>query len=280
MLVRYRINSTCTLANFQTDINNIILGNIATTADLSSGADKTNSVVLGTYTTGIYNKVNASTYTYSKAHNSITGYTHYFRLTFDATQLTTIALAQSYTSGTDTLVNSSATTVNIQRFTFNSVLQNGIDIIVSNKMLVFFAPQSGVLIGIVDLGHSATTRAYTNSMLMVLQDFGNVPNWGATSQSTILANTGGTIPYTYNYDTASYATVVTGISGAQTTRKTNTPGSTTIFENPLFCNGGGAANLMYGCYRIPYLSFNGVQLYKDASNLYRLTVYDNSLLVD
>lgn len=280
MLVRYRLNSTCTLANFQADINNIILGNVTTVANLSSGADQTNSAVYGTYTPSIYTRVNATTYTYSKAHNSIAGYTHYFRLTFDATQLTTIALAQSYTSGTDTLVNSSATAVNIQRFTFSSALQNGIDIVVSNKMLAFIAPQSGALLGIVDMGHSSTTRAYTNSMLMILQDFNNVPNYGINSQSLTLANTGGTIPYIYNYDTASYSTVTAGIGGVQTTRKGAGNGTTVIFENPMFTNSGGAVNLMYGCYRIPFLSFSGVQIYKDAGNLYRLTVNDISLLVD
>jgi len=279
MLVRYRLNSSCTLANFQADINNIILGNIVTTADLSSGADKTNSVVLGTYTSAIYSRVNSTTYTYSKAHNSIAGYTNYFRLTFDTTQMTTLSLAQSYTSGTDTLVNSSAITVNMKMFTFVSALQNGIDIIVSNKMLVFIAPQSGAMIGIIDLGHSSTTRTYTNSMLMMLQDFGNVPNWGVLSQG-VYANTGGTIPYTYNYDTASYSTVTSGISGAQTLRKPGGAGITVIFENPLFTASSGATSLMYGCYRIPFLSFSGIQIYKDASNFYRLTVNDISLLVD
>jgi hypothetical protein len=212
-------------------------------------------------------------------HNSIAGYTHYFRLTFDATQLTTLSLAQSYTSGTDTLVNSSSMTLNMQRFTFNSAIQNGIDIIVSDKMLVFMAPQSGVLDGIVDIGHSSTTITFTNSMLMMLQDFGNVPNWGILSQG-VFANTGGIIPYSYNYDTSSYSTVTSGVTGAQTLRKPGGNGVTVIFENPLFTTSSGATNLMYGCYRIPYLSFSGIQIYKDASNLYRLTVNDISLLVD
>lgn len=279
MLVRYRLNSTCTLANFQADINNIILGNVTTVANLSSGADQTNSVVYGTYTPSIYSRVNGATYTYSKAHNSISGYTYYFRLTFDATKLTTISLAQSYTSGTDTLVNSASVTVNIQRFTFDSVLKNGIDIIVSGKMLVFIAPQSGSMVGIVDLGHTTTTRTYTNSMLMMLQDFGNVPNWGNYA-GTGLENTGGTIPYTYSYDTNAYGTVTTGLGGVSTIRKTNAAGASVIFENPLFSNGGGSTNLMYGCFKLPRFTFNGVQIYKDAANLYRLTVYDNALLVD
>jgi hypothetical protein len=279
MLVRYRLNSSCTIQNFKDDINNIILGNVVTTANLSAGANIANCAIYGAYTSSIYTRVNATTYTYSKAHNSEAGYTHYFRLAFDGTKMTTMSLAQSYTSGSDTLVNSSSMTMNMQMFTFNSAIQNGIDIIVTNEMLVFIAPQSGAMVGIVDIGHSSTTRTYTSSMLMMLQDFGNVPNWGVLSQG-VYANTGGIIPYTYNYDTSSYSTVTSGISGAQTLRKPGGNGVTVIFENPLFTTSAGAINLMYGCYRIPYLSFSGIQIYKDASNFYRLTLNDISLLVD
>lgn len=280
MLVRYRMNSTCTLANMQTDINNIILGNVTNVSQLSSGADQTNSVIYGSYPTGKYARVNGTSYTYSKVHNDAsTSKTHYFRLTYDATQLTTFALAQSYTSGTDTLVNSYAATVNIQRFPFVPAIQNGIDIVISDKVFVIMAPQSGSLIGIVDIGHNSVSRAYTNSMLMVLQDFNNVPNWGVLSQ-TVQANTGTTIPYYYNYDISAYGTLTTGISGIQTTRRGIGNGITAVFENPMFNNTTGAAAIMYGCYRIPFLTFSGIQVYKDASNAYRLTVNDISLLVD
>lgn len=111
MIIRYRMNSSCTLANLKTDLHNIISGNITTTADFSAGCDKTNSVIYGTYPTGTYSVQNASTYTYSKIHNDYgAGTTHYFRLSFDSTQLTGLTLAQSYTSGTDTLVNSQSLT--------------------------------------------------------------------------------------------------------------------------------------------------------------------------
>jgi hypothetical protein len=107
MIIRYRMNSSCTLANLKTDLHNIISGNITTTADFSAGCDKTNSVIYGTYPAGIYSVANAGTYTYSKVHGDYgSGTTHYFRLSFDSTKLTGITLAQSYTSGSDTLVNS------------------------------------------------------------------------------------------------------------------------------------------------------------------------------
>lgn len=281
MLVRYRTNSSCTLANFQTDLNNIILGNIATVNDLSAGADKTNSVIYGSYPTGKYARVNGTTYTYSKAHNdATTSKTHYFRLTFDATQLTTIDLAESYTSGTDTLVNTYAKTVDIKPMPYESYYKSGIDIIVSDKMLVFFAPNSGVFLGILDMGHSSTTRTYANSILMLMQDFSNVPNYGPLRTDPINNNTGTVIPYIYNYDTAGYATAVGGIQGVQTVRKASGSATSAIFENPAFTSATGASNLIYGCYRIPYLAFSGVQIYKDAANLYRLTLNDLSLLVD
>ena len=281
MLVRYKMLATCTLAQFQTDINNIILGNVTNTSQLSAGADIANSSILGTYPANAYARVNGTSYTYSKVHNdATTSKTHYFRLTFDATQLTTLTLAQSYTSGTDTLVNSYARTVNIQRTTYESFYKSGIDIIVSNKMLALFAPNSGQYVAIIDMGHSSTTRTYADSMLMLLQDFSNVPNYGPNKNDPVLQNTGTFLPYIYNYDTVGYSSSTGGIQGVQTVRKASGPGASAIFENPAFTSATGASNLIYGVYRLPFITFSGVQIYKDASNLWRLTINDLSLLVD
>jgi hypothetical protein len=274
------MNSSCTLANMQTDINNIILGNITNVSQLSAGADKPNSQIYGTYPTGTpYARVNGTTFTYSKIHNdSTTSKTHYFRLNFDATKLTTINLAQSYTSGTDTLVNSATSPVlNIGTSTFNVAAQNGLDIVVNNKLIAFFG--FGVLISIVDIGHNSTTRANANSMLMLLSDFTNIPNWGPNG-ITVNASTGTTVPYTYLYSTGAYGTLTSTIEGALVPRINGGNGITIISENPLFFTGQGATNLMYGCYRLPYLTFNGTQIYKDALDNYRLTSNDISLLVD
>lgn len=280
MLVRYRMNSTCTLANMQTDINNIILGNVTNVSQLSSGADQTNSVIYGSYPTGTpYARVNGTTFTYSKAHNdATTSKTHYFRLNFDATKLTTINLAQSYTAGTDTLVNSSTSpSLNIAPATFNVAAQNGLDIIVSNKLIAFFG--FGVLMSIIDIGHNSTTRANANSMLMMISDFTNIPNWGPNG-ITLNASTGAIVPYTYLYATNAYGTLTSSIGGALVPRISGGNGITVVSENPLFFTAQGANNLMYGCYRLPYLTFNGTQIYKDATNAYRLTSNDISLLVD
>lgn len=62
MLVRYRMNDTCTLANMREDIDKIIRG-LATyngsgvPTNLSSGCDTVNSISYGTYPTGRYARV-------------------------------------------------------------------------------------------------------------------------------------------------------------------------------------------------------------------------------
>lgn len=107
MIVKYRMNSTCTLANMKADINKIILGTAANSGDLSSGCDTANTYFYGTYPSGTYAVENSGTSTYSKVHSDFgSSYTHYFRLTYDSTKLQTITLARGYTSGSDTLVNS------------------------------------------------------------------------------------------------------------------------------------------------------------------------------
>lgn len=118
MLVKYRMTAVATLADMKSDIHKIIAGQITTVADFSSSCDKTNTTIYGTYPTGVYTVANASSYTYSKVHSQDNSYTHYFRLIWSASQLEQIALAQSYTSGTDTLVNS--TTSSVWRFAFET----------------------------------------------------------------------------------------------------------------------------------------------------------------
>lgn len=280
MLVRYRMNSSCTLANMQTDINNIILGNITNVSQLSAGADKTSSQIYGTYPAGtLYARVNGTTFTYSKIHNdSTTSKTHYFRLNFDASQLTTINLAQSYTSGTDTLVNSGASTaLNIRPSAYVAMYDNTLDIIVSNKMVAVFG--FGSTFAITDLGHNSVTRANTNSMLMAMNNFSILPNWGPQGVSVNVANTT-VVPYTYLYATSGYGSLTGPVEGNLAYRLPAGNGTTVVIENPLFFMGQGPTQLIYGAYRLPTNTFSGTQIYKDASNAYRLANSDISLLVD
>lgn len=124
MLVKYRMVSGATVADLQSDIHKIISGAISTVSDFSNSCDKTNTLIFGTYPTGKYAVQDAGTYTYSKVHSQYPGTTHYFRLNWGASGLDTVNLAQSYTAGTNTLVNS--TTSNIWRlaYEFSTVTLN------------------------------------------------------------------------------------------------------------------------------------------------------------
>jgi hypothetical protein len=91
----------------RTDVDKIIRGLASSTGNLGSGCDTANTVFYGTYPTGKYAQVGtaAGSDTYSKIHNDYSDL-DYIRLSYDTTKLTTITLANTYTSGTDTLVNS------------------------------------------------------------------------------------------------------------------------------------------------------------------------------
>jgi len=56
-----------------------------------------------------------------------------------------------------------------------------------------------------------------------------------------------------------------------------------LFENPIYITNtpsGSTIQLMYGLFKIPTASFNGIQIYQDSNNLYRLTMNDYSILVN
>jgi hypothetical protein len=276
MLVRYRTTGNQTLANFQTDLNAIITGAIASPTDLTSPA-RTYSTIYGTYPSGIYSRVNGSTYTYSKAHNVVSGYTHYFRFGFSASQLTTWDLAQSYTSGTDTLTNTyQKTSLGINpTINYDANYPIGMDIVISSKAFFIQAIQSNQALGVFDLGHNGVTRAYTSSMLMAFQDMQNVINYGA--------NTGVLIPYTYSFDTLSYGNNTSGHANITPLKKFTATSNLAVFENPVYCTStpnGSTINLIYSLYKIPTAAFSGIQLYQDSSSLYRLSLNDYSILVN
>lgn len=277
MLVRYRMNKDCTLANMRSDIDKIILG-ISSVAELSAGCDKANSVILGTYPTGKFTRVNQTSYTYSKVHNdNSVSKTHYFRLNYDTTQLTTVTLARSYTSGTDTLVdtftNDPATVLNLSPFAYNINSPIGLDIIINSASLIFLSG-TAVYKGLIDIGHSSTTRAYTDSMLMVWQDFMQVPIYSTT--------TGTFYPYLYNFTTGTYGNFNRGLIGAKSSKVISSTGSQLLFENPILINNNIAntSNSLYNVFQIPASTFAGLALYKDSNNLWRVTINDVSILVD
>lgn len=276
MLVRYRPSSTCTLANLQSDINNIITGQVSTVLDLSSGADQVNSVIYGTYPTSVYTKVNVSTYTYSKVHSTESSYTHYFRLTYSASELTGFSIAQAYTSGSDTLVNSVSKTLTLSPYPYDNYYRNTIDILITDKCFMILNPGMNAYYGIFDIGHNGVSRTYNSSMLMMGQDFNDVINYGTP-------NAGGMIPYSYSFDTLSYATLTTNHDAINAIRKQTASNNAVVIENPVYAASTAAGNagaLVYGVYKLQTGLFSGVQTYKDSSNVYRLTINDYAILVD
>jgi hypothetical protein len=242
MLVKYRMLSTITNANFIADIVGILDGTITSTAGLSAGADTTNSQFTGTYPSTKFAKVNAGTYTFSKTHNT-EATTHYFRLAFSGTTMTTFTVAQGYTAGSDTLLNSVAQTVNVKASTYNASDQfpNGINIVMNNNCIFFNSPSSGIGFGLFDLGMNGITSAFANNMKMA---------YVKTNDSTF------NIPYGYQLSgsVSAYGSLSGSLSNlALPTFKSNISNQGVVIENPVFLshtNQGFAAFGIYGLFKI------------------------------
>lgn len=287
MLVRYRTTTDLTLTDFKADLDGIIQGTITQASQLSTNA-KDNSVFYGSYPTGKYARVNSTSYTYSKAHNSIAGKTHYFRLTFDSSALTSFTVASGYTSGSDTLLNTYNSSVSISPFPYEIYYKYGVDIIVNDKMIGIFT-QNGNCMSFIDVGHTGVSRAYTDSMMMALIAF---PKTTASSNIATYSvqdpiyktTTNAYIPYTYNLSSLSYGSLVYGFS-ATIPRKvaTSIGGTLALVENPVFIDcvqSGYCSHLLYGMNKIATNSFGGFTVYSDGLGLYRFAYCDFSFLVD
>jgi len=248
------------------DITGIITGTITSTGSLSSGADTAHCAVYGTYPGGSYTVSNSDTDTYAKVHNSYNTTTHYFRLGWDgSTGLSSISLAQSYTSGTDTLVNSYNYSFG---FTLVPQTYQAIDIIVNTNCFYINAPSQGVSVGIFDIGHNGLTRTYTDSMLMILQSI--YQNSSITVQ-----------PYTWNLSTFSYSALTNPSFVNITPRKMpyNTAGNLAILENPIFFNSvstGYAINVIYGLNKINDNEYINRAIYADSNSIYRYVLQNNT----
>lgn len=241
MLVKYRMLPTISNANFKADIIGILDGTITSTAGLSAGADKTNSSFVGTYPTSQLTKVNAGTNTFSKIHGTDNTYTHYFRLTFDAgvglaATMTTFTVAQGYTSGTDTLLNSVAQTVNVSPNAYVPANQypSGINIVLNSKCVWMSSLTSGKSFGLFDLGANGITSAYPTNMKMAYVN---------TTLGTF------NIPYGYvlSGGASGYTSISGNLSGPTTpTLVSNVSGSAIIIENPAFVSAATQGYAAYG----------------------------------
>jgi len=275
MLVRYRMTANTTYSDMVSDVTKIINGTATALANLSANTDQTNTQFYGTYPSSNFTTANATSNVYSKVHSTVNTYTHYIKLGWDnaSKTLANIQLAQNYFSGNDTLVNSTVSSVSVQPLNYTTT-NVGLDIIVSPQML-YIGQGGATQLGVMDIGHNGITRVYTNSMLMIVQNMQNVINYGA--------NQGGTIPYSYNFDTLAYGSATTTMIAQTPIRKVNATGNLTIFENPTFLTttsgtNGYVVNVLYGVYKLPSGIYAGVQTYVDGAGLRRLTINDFSLL--
>jgi len=273
MLVRYRMTANTTYGDMVSDVFKIVSGTASNVAQLSANTDQNNTLFFGTYPSSNFSVANTASNTFAKIHSTVNTYTHHIRLNWNSStrKLATISLAQSYTSGTDTLVNSSTLAIDAGVVNY-STTNLGIDIIVSPQML-YFGQGGNAQGGVFDIGHSGVTRTFANSMLMMTQDMKN--------SIAYLNNTGGTIPYTYNFDTLAYGSVTTSHIAQIPLRKVNSTGNLSIFENPVFVTSatqGSTVNVVYGLYKLPTSSYAGAQTYIDSQGLRRLTINDYSLL--
>lgn len=238
MIIVYNVLSTITDAQFKDDIVGLITGNISAVNQLSAGCDQARTTISGTYPTGKYTLENATTNTFSKIHSVDSGVTDYFRLTFGTGNLTSISLASGYTSGTDTLINSSVATTNMFYTPYSAGVQfpNNITIVITPSCLHFTSNYSGVSLGIFDIGVNGITATYTDSMKMAL----------------VNTQTGAfTIPYSYvlSASASTYAAVIgTASSPTQPTLAVNITNSPVVCENPVFLTSDQQGNIAFSVY--------------------------------
>jgi hypothetical protein len=243
-----------TQQQFRDDIVGLISGTITNVSSLSAGADIANSSISGTYPTGKYSLVNSSSNTFSKIHSTSGSTTHYFRLGFASNSLSTISLAQSYTSGTDTLINSVANTVNILPNPYQGkesvINSSGLTLVISNSCIHFTSASSGVSVGIHDLGENGVTSTYSDNMKMAFIELdvaaGSLPSY--------------VIPYAYSIDgqNSAYTTLSGNLSTVNNQipilQKNSLGTSSLVVEIPVFITSITQAYAVYGVlglFRIP-----------------------------
>jgi hypothetical protein len=273
MLIKYRMYANSTVSTLNTDIKGLIDGTITTVSGLSAGCDKANTTISGTYPTGTYTKVNDSSNTFSKIHNSDSGFTHYFRMTYDSTKMTTFTVAQDYTSGTDTLLNSVAQTVNLTPFAYNGSAQFpvGLNIVITSKCLYLSLLSSGISFGLFDLGNNGITGTYTSNMKMAF-----------INPVTQTFN----IPYAYNL--AGGSSSYTSMSGnlismySPPTLKSNLTGALVVIENPAFLSSNNQGHQAYGVYnllKIPEYSYASDTIY-NTSGVSRIAANSYAIITE
>ena len=243
MIVKYNMLGSITSDQFKSDIIGLLTGTITNIGGLSAGCDTARTTFTGTYPTGTYTLVGSGTNTFSKIHGVDSGTTHYFRLNFGTSVLTSIALSRGYTSGSDTLVNSAVSTLNLvpNANSYGGQFNSGITIVITTSCIHITSLYSGVSFGIFDIGTNGITSTYTNSMKMAAVN---------TSTSTF------TIPYSYALTglSSGYTTVTGSINVPVTPVIVSSLSGTIIPENPTFISSvqqGFSAYTVSNLFRIP-----------------------------
>ena len=234
MIIKYNMLSTITSAQFKSDIIGLLTGTITTVGGLSAGCDTARTTITGTYPTSTYTQVNSTTNTFSKVHSVDNTTTNYFRLNFGTSILTSIALAQGYTSGTDTLINSAVNNLNLvpNAYSYGGQFDGGITIVITSKCLHITSLYSGVGFGIFDLGTNGITSTYNQSMKMA------AVNTGAGTF---------TIPYSYRLSgsTSGYTTITGSLTSPITPTIAVSATGSVIPENPVFLYSTQQGNISY-----------------------------------
>lgn len=284
MLVKYRMLQSITLQQFRDDIVGLIAGTITNVSSLSAGCDKANSSISGTYPTGKYALVNATSNTFSKIHSTDGSTTDFFRLNFAANSLQSIALAQTYVSGTDTLVNSVANTVNIVTNAYNPtypLYSSGLTMVIANSCIHFTSVTSGTSVGIHDLGESGVTATYPASMKMAFIRLDTIDQTGAASPPY-------TIPYAYTVQgpTSSFVTLTGRVSYVNNQfpaiQSNPSANSTLIVETPVFITPQTQSFAVYpvlGLLRIPAGSISLDYQYS-SSNVTRQVAFAHAIVTE
>lgn len=277
MLVRYRMNGSCTYANFVADITGIVNGSITSTSGLSAGADVGNSSIVGaSYPTGYYNTANtgASAYagavTYMKPHNANASVNSYFTIGFNGSNsITNFTVGYGYANATNTYTVSNTYTfpssIGIQSYA-------PIDIVVANNVFYISNPTVGAYgVGNFDLGYNGVSQAFPNTMINAIVPFAtyvaSTTFTGTINTNTITVTSATGIAVGQSVYAAagiSVGTIVTTISGTTITLSQNLTSTISVaatvnFYAPMvnpysyyFSNAGYGASYLSLSYQSPY----------------------------
>lgn len=161
---------------------------------------------------------------------------------------------------------------NIKMNLFNNYnLAQGIDIIISTKMIYISSSYSGTQLGMFDIGKNGVSRIYTSNMLMA----------GIDIEQELF---GVTIPYTYKFNTNSYGSQTgVGLNFITPQKRYNSSGALVVIENPTFVfqeDNGNVLSVVYGLLKLPENTFASHITYTDAGSVRRLTINDYSILTE